>query len=450
MRLFGTDGIRGVAGDYPLDAATVRNIGRAAARVLKQDGKKPLMLLGRDTRESGGGIAENLGAALVDEGVDVWDVGVIPTPGIACLARRYPVLAGIVISASHNPYQDNGIKFFGPEGTKLADAIETAIEKEIVDGSPAVVQRDSRGTASARPELVNEYLAFLTGTFPEGITLKDFHIVIDCANGATFRIAEQVLSALGARVTAINVRPDGKNINLNNGALHPDVVAQEVVRLGASCGLAFDGDGDRIIFCDETGTVRDGDFLLSIAADYFKGKGKLAGDTLVTTVMANLGLLRSMRERGIRVITTAVGDRYVFEAMVNSGAVIGGEQSGHLIFSDHLFTGDGILSALQMLAIMRQAGRPLSQLSRIMRKYPQVLLNTRVKRKIPVDSLPLTRKVIGDGEMKLQSDGRVLVRYSGTENLLRVMIEGLDKQMITALAREISDVAQREIESLGN
>jgi phosphoglucosamine mutase len=438
-----------VAGTYPLDGATVRRIGSAAARVLERGGGQPLIILGRDTRESGEGIADDLAAALTAAGVTVWDTGVIPTPGVAYLVRHYPVLAGIVISASHNPYQDNGIKFFGPSGTKLPDAVEAAIEQEIAQGKDAPAAGKSAGTRVAKPELAREYISFLTASFPRGITLAGTDVVIDCANGATCRVAGEVLTSLGARVTALHVQPDGRNINRDCGALHPGAVAEEVSRRGASCGLAFDGDGDRIIFSDETGTVRDGDYLLSIAADHFKKNGRLAHDTLVTTVMANLGLFRAMESCGVRVMTTAVGDRYVYEAMVSSGALIGGEQSGHIILMDHLPTGDGILSALQMLAIMQRTGQPLSQLSRIMRKYPQVLVNTRVGRKVPVASLPLTSQAIKAGESRLKADGRVLVRYSGTENLLRVMIEGVDKPMITAMAQEIADTAQREIEQLG-
>jgi phosphoglucosamine mutase len=454
MKLFGTDGIRGVAGVYPLDDATVRHIGAAAARVLKKEGTRPLILIGRDTRESGSAIGENLKAALSAEGIEVWDIGILPTPGIAYLVRQHPVLCGIVISASHNPYQDNGIKFFGPNGTKLPDAVEEIIENEIIRRIAVTAVPDdgkaARGTLRSRNDLVPYYSDFLKNIFPKAFDLKGFRIAIDCANGATCAVAQEILENLGADVIAINTMPDGRNINLHSGALHPSVIAAEVVRRQANCGLAFDGDGDRIIFADENGEVRDGDYLLSITSDFLKKKGKLAANTLVTTVMANLGLLRAMEERGITVLTTAVGDRYVLEGMVKSGAVIGGEQSGHIIFMEHLPTGDGILSALQMLAIMKETGQPLSQLSSIMRKYPQVLLNTRVSRKVPVDSLPQTLQAIKDGQGKLRSDGRVLVRYSGTENLLRIMIEGIDKQAIAAMAQEISDVARAEIENFGN
>jgi phosphoglucosamine mutase len=448
MKLFGTDGIRGVAGQYPLDSATVTQIAAAAARVLKKAGRQPVIFIGRDTRESGKEIAAALKKGLSAAGIETWDLGVVPTPAVAYMVHKYPVLAGIVISASHNPYQDNGIKFFSHRGTKLPDAVEARIEKRI--GLATGLKRPvvSRGAVRSQLALVKEYRDFLCGAFPKGFDLRGMRLVVDCANGATCTVAERVLTALGADIVAANVAPDGRNINRACGALHPENISSLVVKKKAHCGLAFDGDGDRIIFIDENGDVRDGDYLLSLTAKYLKERNKLKNNTLVTTVMANLGLFKAMEREGVNVLKTPVGDRYVFEGMTKSGAVIGGEQSGHIIFRRFLSTGDGILSALQVLGIMRDTGQPLSLLSGVMQKFPQVLLNTRVGKKVPLSSLPVTTKAIQQAEKELKSNGRVLVRYSGTENLLRVMIEGMDKDTISGMAGAISETAVKEINAL--
>lgn len=450
-KLFGTDGIRGVAGVYPLDGDTVRTIGAAAATVLRAAARassdaKPVVLIGRDTRESGAEISGRLAEGFAAAGIDVWDLGVIPTPGVAYLVEHNPVLAGVVISASHNPYQDNGIKFFGHEGTKLPDAVEEKIENEI--RSPGSSFAAGTGRVIPRESLVKKYEEFLFGSFPSGVDLRGMRVLIDCANGATCAVASSLFSSLGADAAIVNAGPDGRNINADCGSLHPEKLAHEVLARKASCGLAFDGDGDRFICVDETGEIRDGDYLLSLSALHGKKKGTLANDTLVTTVMANLGLFRAMEREGVTVLQTSVGDRYVFEEMVRSGAVLGGEQSGHIIFRDFLNTGDGMMSALQTLAVMRETGKPLSELCSVMQKYPQVLLNTKVSRKVPLASLPLTSKAIKDLEAKLKSDGRILVRYSGTENLLRIMVEGRDKSDISVMANDISDIAKREIDAV--
>ena len=447
MRLFGTDGIRGVAGVYPLDAATVRRIAVSAAQILKKGNNTPVIIMGRDTRESGEQIAEQLKEGLSSEGIEVWDLGVVPTPGGAFMVRRHPVVAGVVISASHNPYQDNGIKFFGPQGTKLSDAVESEIEK-LIHSDTTANNGSVRAAIKLQGSLIRLYNEFLTQSFSKGHTLSGMRLVADCANGATCTVASEVLSSLGATVHCLNVTPDGKNINKDSGSLHPEKLAAEVARQGAHCGLAFDGDGDRIIFVDETGTVRDGDYILSIAAGFRKKMGTLTNNTLVTTVMANLGLFHAMESQDIKVLQTPVGDRYVYEGMVRTGAVVGGEQSGHIIFREYLQTGDGILSALQILSIMKETGESLSSLSRLLTKYPQVLINARVAKKVSLESLPKTKTAMRAAEEKLHGDGRVLVRYSGTENLLRVMIEGQDKKEIDALANGITEIATKEIQNI--
>lgn len=446
MKLFGTDGIRGVAGKYPLDDGTVRKIGAAAADVLKQNSSGRVIIIGRDTRESGEDIASGLSDEFSKKGLEVWDIGVIPTPGISYLATQYPVLAGVVISASHNPYTDNGIKFFSHTGTKLPDSVEESIVKRILEGNSSSAL-ESRGKILSCASLADRYRNFITSSFPKEFKFDGRKIVLDCANGATCHMASAIFSSMGAGVLAVNTSPDGRNINLDSGSLHPANLSSEVVARNAYCGIAFDGDGDRVIFVDEKGQVRDGDYLLAIASLFLKEKQKLVNNTLVTTVMANLGMLRAMEKNDIDVITTPVGDRYVFEAMHKSGSILGGEQSGHIIFKKFLSTGDGMLSALQMLYIAAEKNKPFSSMCGLFEKYPQVLINAPVNKKIPVNQLIKTTKAINDAEGLMHSDGRIVVRYSGTENLLRVMIEGHDKAFITRIAEDIAQTAQNEIAS---
>ena len=339
IKLFGTDGIRGTAGKFPLDAKTVKIIGASAAKILSKKKRKALFVIGRDTRQSGSSISKNLSNALASCGAEVWDLGVIPTPGVAFIAKNYPVTAAAVISASHNPYHDNGIKFFSHKGTKLPDKLEARIEKLIKKGAPVKLSKSK--SIKCKPQMVEEYKNFLKNSFPKASSIKGLKLVIDCANGATSALADEIFSGLGAVVVPINCSPDGININRNCGSLHPDTLKQQVLKNKAYCGLAFDGDGDRVIVVDEKGIVRDGDYLLAIASLHLKNKGLLKNNLLVTTVMANLGLYRAMEKLGIKTRQTPVGDRYVFEEMVRSGAVIGGEQSGHMIFIEHLPTGFG-------------------------------------------------------------------------------------------------------------
>ncbi len=446
MKLFGTDGIRGVAGDYPLDSDNVKKIGAAAAVVFaKGTTKRPLIIIGRDTRLSGDGIARALTGALTRGGIDVWDVGVIPTPAVAYLCIKYPVAAGIVISASHNPWQDNGIKFFSHKGTKLPDSLEEKIEKFIF--TPKIIPEARPGRKYFKKVLVKEYEQFLAGSLPKGMDLKGLSIVIDCANGSTCAVAGRVMEKLGAKVKAYNTKPDGRNINEECGALHPDKIAKEVLKNKADIGFAFDGDGDRVMPVDQRGIVRDGDYYLAIMSRYMKDRGTLAKNTLVATVMSNLGLLKAMEANDIKVLQTAVGDKSVSEGMARSGGIIGGEQSGHIILKDHLPTGDGILSALQLTAVIKGTGKSLEELSKILTKFPQVLLNEHVSKKVPLEQLPALRAKIAVYEKQLGDNGRVFVRYSGTETMLRVMIEGPDKKQIETMAKDLVAIAKKEIES---
>ncbi|OGS09142.1 MAG: hypothetical protein A2204_01090 [Elusimicrobia bacterium RIFOXYA1_FULL_47_7] len=352
-------------------------------------------------------------------------------------------MAGVVISASHNPYRDNGIKFFSHNGTKLSDSVESLIEQRIVSDKPLAAGLSGGKTKTLFTPA--EYYENMLRLSAARSGLAGLKIVLDCANGACSNIAPSLFSGLGARVWVINASPSGVNINLNSGSLHPEKLSAEVRRRKADIGIAFDGDGDRAMFVDETGVVRDGDYILALLALHFKRLGKLRKNTLVTTVMANLGLVRCMAASGIKLVTTSVGDRYVFEGMLSSGAVLGGEQSGHLIFSELLPTGDGMQSALQVLSVMKETGQKLSKLTSVMKKYPQILINTFVDAKIPLEKLPETSRSIKAFEKKLGGEGRVLVRYSGTENLIRVMIEGRDKKEIKSMARAISDTAKKEI-----
>ena len=446
-KLFGTDGIRGIAGTYPLDRPTVMAIGAAAADVLKtKTSHGHPVIIGRDTRQSSPRITHYLQDALSAHHIDVWDAGVIPTPGIAYLVKKYPALAGIVVSASHNPYEHNGIKFFNHRGIKLEDQVEHKIEKRIAYyQSRTITATRVSHRKNGRFSLADEYRSHLSQGWGKGFNLRGLKVVIDCAHGAASYIAPALFDSLGADVIAINCTPNGININTDCGSLHPEGLAQHVRKHRAHCGFAFDGDSDRVMSVDETGAIRDGDYMLGMMARYLKKKTQLTGNLLVTTVMANIGLIRAMEESKIQVSQTAVGDRYVYEEMKKRGATLGGEQSGHIILMKHLPTGDGMLSALLITAIMREQGLPLSSLCSFMTKYPQVLINAPVPQRVPLATLGRMQKEITAIERRLKKDGRVLVRYSGTENLLRVMIEGKDKREISQYAQQIADTAVKEI-----
>ncbi len=439
--LFGTDGMRGVANLEPMTGGTVMRLGMAIAARLRQPGRHTRIAIGKDTRLSGYMFESALAAGIVSMGADVWLTGPLPTPGIAFITSSMRCDAGVVISASHNPFEDNGIKVFARDGYKLPDYVEAEIEALMMgtelDGMRAAPSdvgynrklEDSRG----------RYVVYCKSTFPSELTLDGLRIVVDGAHGAAYRVGPAVFEELGAKVIAIHTKPDGKNINAKAGALHPETMCETVKNHDAHIGIAFDGDADRLIICDEHGTVVDGDAVMALCATRMLKEQRLVKETLVATVMSNLGLERAMKSAGGKVVRTQVGDRYVVEEMRKHGYNLGGEQSGHLVFLDHATTGDGIIAALRVLAIMVKEQRPLSELAQVMTRTPQVLVNVAVEKKVPIAQLPLVAKMIADLEKQLGDDGRILVRYSGTETKARVMIEGLDEARITVWANEIAD-----------
>ncbi len=441
-KLFGTDGIRGVANEYPMTAEMALNIGRATARLFKREGHTPKIIIGKDTRISGYMFESALVSGICSMGVNAIMVGVIPTPGIAFLTASTRADAGIVISASHNPLQDNGIKIFGSEGYKLPDEKELAIEEMIFTNKMQGLHPAPRdlGKAYRMDDARGRYIVFLKHAFPKELNVEGTKIVLDCANGATYRVAPATFFELGAEVTTLFDEPDGANINVDCGSQHPERLAEEVAKRKADVGFAFDGDGDRLIAVDETGAVLTGDQILAVCAAVLKKEGRLANNLVVRTVMSNIGLSECFRNLGIDWATAAVGDRAVLEDMQTRGAVIGGEDSGHLIFLNHHTTGDGIITALQLLAAMKKEGKPLSELARIMTVYPQVLINLEVKRRPEIETVPEIVRVIGEVEARLGSRGRVLVRYSGTQNLCRVMVEGPSQGETERCCRMIADV----------
>ncbi|ADW17223.1 phosphoglucosamine mutase [Desulfobulbus propionicus DSM 2032] len=444
-KLFGTDGVRGVANIYPMTSEIAMQIGRAIAFIVKNQVKGNTIVIGKDTRLSGYMIENALAAGICSMGVNVQLVGPLPTPGIAFITTSMRADAGVVISASHNPFQDNGIKIFSADGYKLPDELEADIEDLIFSQKMAALRpvADEIGKASRIEDAGGRYIVYLKNTFPRDYVLDDFHIVLDCAHGATYKVAPHVFTELGARVTAIGVDPDGKNINHECGALHPEVMAAKVKQLGADIGLALDGDGDRLIVCDEHGTIVDGDHIMAICAADLMHRRKLKKKTLVATVMSNMGLEQAIKSMGGQLVRTQVGDRYVVEAMRAKGYNFGGEQSGHLVFLDHNTTGDGTLAALQLLAIMIKKNKPLSELATIMATFPQVLQNVRMATRIPPEHIPGFPEALDKAERKLEGRGRILVRASGTEPVIRVMTEGEDEQEITAIAHDLCEVIRK-------
>ena len=438
-RLFGTDGIRGVANDEPLTPELAFRVARQLVATLQFDHgvDRVRLVIGRDTRRSGPLLEAALTAGAMSAGADCYAVGVLPTPGIALLTRRLEAHGGIVLSASHNPFEDNGIKIFSSEGTKFPDAWEAEIEQRL-DGP----DRAPRARGAQIGELVSfdraesMYVDFLCACFP--LDLGRLTIALDCAHGATYRVAPRVFRRLGAQVLTIGVRPDGTNINARCGALHPENLQRKVRASKASVGFAFDGDGDRLISVDHTGEIRDGDYALAIAGRHLASRQRLKQNIVVTTVMANLGLDQALEAAGIRVVKTQVGDRNVFEEMQRLGANLGGEQSGHLLFLDHAAAGDGILSALALLSVAAETGEPLAALAAVLRKFPQVLVNVPVRSKPPIDSIAGVAERVAAFEREMDGRGRVLIRYSGTEPLARVMIEGADGDRIRAMADDLA------------
>ncbi len=445
-KLFGTDGIRAVAGEAPLDAPTIFATGLALASTLKNLDPAPRILLGADTRESSPWISAVIAAGLQSGGAEVLNAGVITTPGVAYLTRKHQFAAGVVISASHNPWQDNGIKVFGGDGYKLPDAAEIQIEGEIFrrlkDGPPADTKELSPPPASKA--FREDYEEFLRNVVPQ-LNLTGKKIVIDCANGAAAVIASELFSGLGGEIHLTHVTPNGRNINENCGALHPEVVARETKALGADLGITFDGDADRALFADAHGRVVNGDGVMLVAARDMKAKSELAGDLVVATTMSNMGLEAALRSSGIRMLRAPVGDKYVLEMMQKHRASLGGEQSGHILFLHRSTTGDGLLTALVLLDTLARSGKPLHELLSDLRVFPQVIVNVRVREKRPLDQIPAVVESIQQAETDLHGNGRVVVRYSGTEALARVMIEAESEQQMREHAERIAQAIRVEI-----
>jgi len=446
-RLFGTDGVRGIANVHPMTTEMAMQIGRAAAYIFKHQDRRSRIVIGKDTRLSGYMIENALAAGICSMGVDVLLVGPLPTPGIAFITASMRADAGVVISASHNPYQDNGIKFFARDGFKLPDEMELRIEDLIFSDRIDSLRPTAGavGKAFRVDDAVGRYIVFLKNTFPRALDLTGLKIVLDCAHGAAYKVAPAVLEELGAEVIPYGVKPNGTNINAGFGSTHPEVIAAAVREHGADLGFALDGDADRCIFVDEHGREVDGDHIMAICGRHLLAKGELPEKTVVATVMSNMGLDISLRQVGGRVVKTAVGDRYVVEEMRRGGYSFGGEQSGHMIFLDHNTTGDGMISALQVLAVLQETGKPLSELAAVMTSLPQVLVNVRVRERRNMDELPGVGRLIASVEERLGDNGRVLIRYSGTEPLLRIMLEGQDQGEITAMAEEIAAAVRDSI-----
>ncbi|MEW5849676.1 MAG: phosphoglucosamine mutase [Myxococcota bacterium] len=446
---FGTDGIRGVAGQYPMTPEMALLLGRALAELV-QRGKihgtgrrvhhRPRIVIGKDTRLSGYMLETALASGVISMGVDVQLVGPLPTPGIAFIAKSMRADAALVVSASHNPYEDNGVKIFQGDGFKLPDAVEEELEELMRDPALSTrgATRERVGRAIRVDDAVGRYVVFLKHTFPDELSLDGLRIVVDCANGAGYRVAPEVFAELGAEVIAIGVEPDGLNINADCGALHPQALQDEVRRRNAHIGIALDGDADRLVVVDERGEVVDGDQIMAVCAREMLAKGQLREKTLVATVMSNLGLDRYLRSLGGQVVRTPVGDRYVVEEMRRGGYSLGGEQSGHIIFMDHTTTGDGVVAALSLLSLMVREGKPLSALAASMELLPQKLVSFAVKEKKPIEELPSVHGLVGRIEKDLGGEGRVLLRYSGTEMKARVLVEGVDATRIEAYANEIA------------
>jgi len=441
-RLFGTDGVRGKAGEYPLDHETVARLGAALVRAMK-GGRALKFVLGRDTRESGEWIERELARGVRSAGAQITSGGVIPTPAVAYVTRAMGFDAGLVISASHNPFEDNGIKVFSGKGEKFTESLEREVEAIIHDPSWSV-----NGSADApvdKTDVVDAYIAHARLALPDPQRLGRLKIAIDTANGATTTVAPRLFREIGFDVHVLSASPDGRNINLGCGSTHPEQLAKMVTDRGCQLGVAFDGDGDRAIFADARGHIVDGDAVMLMCARHWKAGGRLKGNAIVATVMSNIGLELALRESGIDLVRCAVGDKYVMEEMIKRDLSIGGEQSGHIIFSEHLFTGDGIVTALSVLRVMAESGRELADLASQLVTYPQVLVNVRVRAKQDLRSVPAVAEAMDRIERRLHGEGRLLVRYSGTEPLLRVMIEGKNQQQIQAWAAEIAGTVKEHL-----
>jgi phosphoglucosamine mutase len=445
-KLFGTDGIRGKANEYPITAEIALRTGQAISRVLKSSGANHnRVIIGKDTRISGYMLETALTSGLVASGLDVFLVGPMPTPAVAHLTKSMGCGAGIMLTASHNPYEDNGLKIFGPDGYKLSDELEAAVEREILTPSPSVaLTPDKIGKAYRIDDARGRYIEYAKQSLGPA-DLSGLKLVVDCGHGAAYLLAPLIFKELGAKVTKLGVEPDGLNINAGVGALHPEHAAKLVREQGADLGISFDGDADRVIFSDETGATVSGDRVLTLCALAMQEEGSLRGATMACTVMSNLGLHEAMRTAGVKVLTTPVGDRHVIEALRAGGHSFGGENSGHLIFADHATTGDGILSALQVLRIMKRKGARLSDLARAMREYPQSLENLRIKAKPPLGTLRRLQDAMQEADATFGTQGRHLIRYSGTENKVRILVEHRDQEAVDTWARRFREAVELDL-----
>ena len=446
-KLFGTDGIRGVANEYPMTSELAMKVGKAVASIFKGHNERSKIVIGKDTRLSGDMLEHAIASGVCAMGVDVYLAGILPTPGIAYLTASTGANAGIVISASHNPFYDNGIKIFKGDGFKLSDEKEAEIEQLVLNENLNLSTKgiQDTGRVYTMVDSGKSYANFLKHTVQGKNCFKGLKIIMDCSNGATFDVAPELLTILGAEVDALFVRPDGKNINDSCGSQNPEVLRKNVVNKGADVGLAFDGDGDRLVAVDEKGGIATGDQIIAICARYMKQAGTLKGNCVVSTVMSNLGLRLGLTEMGIEHIVSEVGDRRVVEKMISSGSVLGGEDSGHMIFLDHHTTGDGILTALRLLEIIKAESKPLSELRKIMTVFPQILINVEVSHKPVIETVPEIKDAITSVERRLDNEGRVLVRYSGTEPICRVMVEGPSTDKTRIYCQELADVIKKNI-----
>jgi len=446
--LFGTDGIRGEAGKFPLDSPTVTAIGFSLAEHLAELAPDPQIIIGRDTRESGEEIERALIEGANKAGVECLSAGVITTPGVAFLTRKHRASAGVVISASHNPYQDNGIKIFAPSGQKMDDSVERMIEADIfaqTELSPSTKSTPSPSSPELQQKLQQEYLSFLADEIGSDLNLEGLKIVVDCANGASSALAPVLFARLGAKVLAINASPDGRNINRDCGSLHIESLQQKVVKERADLGVAFDGDADRSLYIDNHGIFVDGDATMWALASHLQSHGKLKDNTVVATVMSNIGLEIAFRSAGIKLVRTDVGDKYVLEKLLELGASLGGEQSGHIIMPELSLAGDGMITALCLLRALRESRKTLSEMTAGFKQYPQILVNVEVREKVPFAELPSVQVAVAEVEELLSQKGRLLLRYSGTERLARVMIEGEHQRQIEEYAAKIARAIETEI-----
>ncbi|HXN06409.1 MAG TPA: phosphoglucosamine mutase [Nitrospiria bacterium] len=449
-KLFGTDGVRGIANMEPMTTETVMRLGRAAAYLFKKKKGRHRIVIGKDTRVSGYMLESALTAGICSMGVDVLLVGPMPTPAIALITRSLRADAGVMISASHNPFEDNGIKFFSPEGLKLPDDVESQIEKLVESGEIDAIRPTAReiGKAFRIDDARGRYIEYVKNTVPRGMDFQGLKIVVDCAHGAAYRVTPSVFRELGADIIVTGDSPDGMNINKDCGALFPDHLKELVKEHGADLGIAHDGDADRVIFVDRFGAIVDGDQVMAACAMDMKKDGRLKRNTVVATVMSNMGMEAGLKKEGIGLVRTPVGDRYVLEKMIQEGYNFGGEQSGHIIFLDFNTTGDGLITALQMVSLMKKTGKPLHDLVSSITLYPQVLVNVRVAKKVDLSEIPGVKDHIAAVETKLGEKGRILVRFSGTEPLIRIMIEGEDLKMIEDHANHLAETVKNGFKKL--